>query len=82
MTEIALLEQRRKLVALSAQLQRATLARRLAYVQNNPGRVVLDAAVSAARSSEVRRAAVVVALFAWRALKGRGARGQTPARSP
>ncbi len=41
MTEIEVLRKRRELVMLSAQLQRATIARRLARIDANPARVAL-----------------------------------------
>ncbi len=41
MTEIEVLRRRRELVTLSAELQRTTIARRLARVEANPARVAL-----------------------------------------
>jgi hypothetical protein len=69
MTELELLDHRRALVVLSADLQRATLSRRLARVQDSPGRAAFDLALEAASRPDIRRATVVVALFAWRALR-------------
>jgi hypothetical protein len=40
-TELEILHRRRELVLLSAELQRATLARRLAHVNANPARIAL-----------------------------------------
>jgi hypothetical protein len=41
MTEIDTLQRRRELVMLSAELQRATIARRLSRIEANPARVAL-----------------------------------------
>jgi hypothetical protein len=41
MTEIDTLRRRRELVMLSAELQRATIARRLSRIEANPARVAL-----------------------------------------
>ena len=48
MTELEILRRRRELVLLSAQLQRATVARRLERIQGSPVRAVLGLASSAA----------------------------------
>jgi len=40
-TELEILHRRRELVMLSAELQRATLARRLAHVNASPARIAL-----------------------------------------
>jgi hypothetical protein len=71
MTELEQLERRRALVVLSADLQRATLSRRLSRVEANPGRTAIDLALCAAGRPDVRRAIVVATLFAWRALRRR-----------
>ena len=47
MTELEILRRRRELVLLSAQLQRATLARRLEHVNRHPVHSVLGLAISA-----------------------------------
>lgn len=47
MTELEQLKQRRELVVLAAELQRATIARRLERVQANPARRALGIAASA-----------------------------------
>jgi hypothetical protein len=47
-TELEVLRRRRELVLLSAQLQRATIARRLEHLRQNPVRNVLGFASSAA----------------------------------
>jgi len=47
-TELETLHRRRELVLLSAELQRATLSRRLAHIDKNPARLALKFAASAA----------------------------------
>lgn len=47
MTELEILRRRRELVLLSAELQRATVARRLDRIHANPVRVALGLATSA-----------------------------------
>lgn len=69
MTELAWLEQRRELVALSCDLQRATLSRRLARVESHPTRAALGFALSVAGRPAALRSLIAVALFAWRALR-------------
>ena len=48
MTELGILRQRRDLVLLSAELQRATLARRIEHVEHHPVHLALGLAASAA----------------------------------
>ena len=48
MTEIDMLQRRRELVLLSAELQRATIARRLSRIEANPARVALGYAAKVA----------------------------------
>ena len=48
MTEMEVLRKRRELVLLSAELQRATIARRLARIDSNPARVALGYAAKVA----------------------------------
>jgi hypothetical protein len=48
MTEIEVLRKRRELVLLSAELQRATIARRLSRIDSNPARVALGYAAKVA----------------------------------
>jgi len=48
MTEIEMLQRRRELVLLSAELQRATIARRLSRIEANPARVALGYAAKVA----------------------------------
>ena len=47
MTELEQLRQRKELVVLAAELQRATIARRLERIEVNPARKFLGAATSA-----------------------------------
>ena len=47
MTELEQLRQRKELVILAAELQRATVARRLERMENNPGKKFLGAASAA-----------------------------------
>lgn len=49
MTELEELRQRRELVVLAAELQRANIARRLDRIQANPARRLLGAAAGIAR---------------------------------
>lgn len=53
MTEIEILRQRRELVVLSAQLQRATVVRRLERIHANPVRVALGFATFATSAVSV-----------------------------
>jgi len=48
MTEIEVLRKRKELVTLSAELQRATIARRLSRIDSNPARVALGYAAKVA----------------------------------
>jgi hypothetical protein len=48
MTEIDTLRRRRELVMLSAELQRATIARRLSRIEANPARVAIGYAAKVA----------------------------------
>jgi hypothetical protein len=48
MTEIDVLQRRRELVVLSAELQRAAIARRLSRIEANPARVALGYAAKVA----------------------------------
>lgn len=69
MTEMEVLRRRRELVLLSAQLQRATLTRRLQRIEVNPARVVLGYAAKVASRPvlwKVGSAAVGLAVRAYR----------------
>jgi len=69
-TELEILRRRRELVVLSAELQRATLARRLDNVQRHPLHTALGVAKSAASVSLAVKAAAVVAGRIARRRKG------------
>ena len=73
--DLETLEQRRKLVELSADLQRATIERRLGAIERRPRLAFFGslAAVLASRPG-VRRVAIAAAVMAWRAWRRRGVR--------
>ena len=69
MTELEVLRQKRELVVLAAQLQRATVLRRLERLRANPTRRVFGLAAMAARRPalvSVGTAAARLALRLWR----------------
>ena len=69
MTELEELKQRRELVVLAAELQRATVMRRLERLRGNPARRVLGLAAMAAKRPAVitlGTAAAKLALRLWR----------------
>lgn len=74
MSELAILRKRRQLVELSADLQRATLSRRLASIEARP-RFAAFGAIAAigahAGARKVLMAAALMALRAWRRRKSR-----------
>ena len=74
MSEMNTLRQRRELVLLSCDLQRATLARRLGRVQVNPMRLAAGAVVKAVRRPMVWRLGSTALAFAWKAYRKRSAR--------
>ena len=65
MSELAVLERRRELVTLAAELQRATVVQRLGRIDTRPSRIALELAFAAARTRAARRIAfsVLSALF-------------------
>jgi len=68
-TELEQLRQRRELVVLAAELQRATVVRRLEHIQANPARRILALAVGALRRPamlSLGTAAVKLAVSAYR----------------
>jgi len=73
-SEMHTLRQRRELVLLSCDLQRATLARRLGRVQVNPMRLAAGAVVKAVRRPMVWRLGSTALAFAWKAYRKRSAR--------
>ena len=74
MSEMTTLRQRRELVLLSCDLQRATLARRLGHLQQSPVRLAMGAVATAARRPLVWRLGTTALAFAWRAYRKRSAR--------
>ena len=74
MTEIELLQRRRELVVLAAQLQRATLVRRLERVQASSARRLLGFAASALRRPAILSIGGAVVRYAVRAYRRRSAR--------
>jgi hypothetical protein len=73
-SELEHLRQRRDLVLLSCDLQRATIARRLGRIQRNPMRIALGAAANAIKRPMVWRlgtTAMAFGLKAWRNRSGR-----------
>jgi len=74
MTELEALRQRRNLVVLAAQLQRATVLRRMERLRSNPARRVLGLAMLAARRPAVMTLGTAAARFALRAWKRRSLR--------
>lgn len=69
MTELEQLKQRRELVMLAAELQRANLARRLERVQTNPARHVLGFAASAVSRPTLIKVGSAALTFAVRAYR-------------
>lgn len=74
MTELEELRQRRELVVLAAELQRANLMRRLERLRANPARRVLGLAALAARKPAVITLGTAAAKFALRLWRRRSAR--------
>ena len=74
MTELEELRQRRELVVLAAELQRANVVRRLERVQANPARRVLGLAASAIRRPALLSLGSAAMRFAVRAWRRRSAR--------
>lgn len=74
MTELETLRRRRELVVLAAQLQRATLVRRLDSIQANPARRLLGFAASAVRRPALLSLGGAAVRYAVRAYKRRSAR--------
>jgi hypothetical protein len=78
-TELEILRQRRELVVLSAQLQRATVARRLERINANPARVALGFATSAVSVPLLWKVGSKALDLAVRAYRRRSARRRHPA---
>ena len=71
MSELEVLRQRKALVLLSCDLQRATLTRLLGNLQANPVRIALGAAAAAMRRPMVWRLGTTALAFAVRAYRKR-----------
>ena len=74
MTELEELQQRRSLVVLAAELQRATVVRRLERLRGNPARRVLGLAADMARRPAVITLGTAAAKLALRLWRRRSAR--------
>ena len=74
MTDAAELRQRRELVVLAAQLQRATLMRRVERLRANPARHVLGLAAMAARRPAIVTLGTAAARMAFALWRRRSAR--------
>jgi len=74
MTELEILRRRRELVVLSAELQRATIARRLEHISASPARRVLGFAAKAASTPLLFKLGGAAMGFAVRAYRRRSAR--------
>jgi hypothetical protein len=75
-TELEILHRRRELVMLSAELQRATIARRLAHVEANPARIALGFAKRAVSVPLAWTVGSKVLRLAVRAFRRRSKRGR------
>lgn len=76
MTELERLRQRRELVVLAAELQRATVLRRLERVEANPARALVKMAGNAVARPAVMGLATAALKYAVRAWRRRSARKQ------
>ncbi len=74
MSELEVLRQRKALVMLSCDLQRATLTRRLDHLQVNPVRIALGAVATAMKRPMVWRLGTTALAFAVRAYRKRSGR--------
>ena len=75
MSELETLRQRHELVLLSAELQRATLERRLGRIRSNPMRVAAGMVAAAVSRPLVWRLGATSMALAWGAFRKRSARG-------
>ena len=78
MTELEQLRQRRELVVLAAELQRATVVRRLDRIQANPARRILGLAAQAARRPALISLGTAAVRYAVRAYRNRSKRLKQP----
>jgi len=74
MSELDVLERRKKLVLLSCDLQRATIARRIGNIKRNPVRKALGAAAGAVSRPMVWRLGTTALAFAVKAYRNRSRR--------
>ncbi|HYC38814.1 MAG TPA: hypothetical protein VEC19_20470 [Usitatibacter sp.] len=74
MTELEQLRQRRELVVLAAELQRASIARRLERIEANPARRIVGIAAQAVSRPAVLSLGTAALKYAVRAWKRRSAR--------
>lgn len=74
MSELDVLRQRRELVLLSCDLQRATLARRAGHIQRSPLKIAIGAAATAVKKPLVWRFGVTALGFAVKAYRKRSAK--------
>ena len=74
MTDLELLQQRRELVVLAAELQRATVVRRLDRIQENPARRLLGFAANVASRPALLSLGAAAVRYAVRAYRRRSAR--------
>ena len=74
MTELETLRQRRELVVLAAELQRANVVRRLERIQANPAKKILGIAAGLAARPAMLTLGTAAVRFALRAFKRRSVR--------
>lgn len=74
MTELDVLRQRRELVVLAAELQRANVVRRLDRIQSNPARRIFGLAAGLAARPALLTIGTAAVKFALRAYRKRSAR--------
>lgn len=76
MTELEQLRQRRELVVLAAELQRATIVRRLERIEVNPARKLLGVAATAVSRPALLSLGTAAVRLAVRAYRRRSARSK------
>lgn len=76
MTELEQLRQRRELVVLAAELQRATIVRRLERIEVNPARKLLGMAATAVSRPALLSLGTAAVRLAVRAYRRRSARSK------
>lgn len=76
MTELEQLRQRRELVVLAAELQRATIVRRLERIEVNPARKLLGVAATAVSRPALLSLGTAAVRLAVRAYRKRSARSK------